>query len=94
MNLDVLIDKLNSAGIAANDRGEFEFRNLIREARDALEAARRVRGHIEEIQGVELLEYHNKNWLKIDQASRNESVRELIGQCLRELGTTAVNAWG
>ena len=48
-----------------------------------------IRGRIELILGIELLEYHDMNFLSGSNKSRNEAKRDCLLECLSLLGTTA-----
>jgi hypothetical protein len=85
--LDDLIKRLSEKGIEFNNSGNMSNRNLVREARNALEQVREARDSLEELLGVLLLEYHNANWLSGDNKTRNESQRHMVGRCLQDLGT-------
>ena len=84
--LDDLIKRLSEKGIELNNSGHFPLRNLVREARNALETVRESRDSLEELLGVLLLEYHNSNWLSGDNKTRNEQKRELVGSVIDFLG--------
>ena len=80
--LDDLIKRLSAKGIELNNLGQFELRNLVREARDVLEAVRPVQDCMEELISVLLLEYHDVNWLSGNPKMRNENKQRLVGECI------------
>lgn len=89
-----LLNRLHDKAVALNASRDYETRDLVREARNALEKIKDIRDALEQLDGVLLLEYHNANWLGGDPKRRNEGKRELIARCLAILGTSAINTWG
>ena len=45
----------------------------------------KVIGILEELHAVMMLEYHNMNWLALDNKRRNEEKRELIKRAIEEI---------
>jgi hypothetical protein len=54
----------------------------------------KILSNIEQLLAIEILEYHNKNYLAGDNKTRNQAKRDLLLECVSELGTTAHNHIG
>ena len=54
----------------------------------------KIMGHIEMVEAIETLEYHNKNYLAGGDSTRSRAKRKLLSECLALLGTTAKDEIG